>query len=227
MSQKEVAEILNITQSAYSQIEGGGVSLTVSHLKRLSNLFSVSMDWMAKGKTDDGDGMKKEESIPLIDIEAKAGYSNNYDSQDFLDELERFKVPGFKDGEHRIFEVEGKSMIPTLFPNDYVICQPLDDFEKLVDNTLAVVVSEDSVVVKRLAANGEDGKLICHSDNPDFRSYYLDKSEISEIWPVDGKVTKSFNGENTNLEKRISGLEVQLEKLVTELKRKIPELNGK
>lgn len=44
--QKQIAEILNVSQNTYSQYENGVISLTAEVLIKLSDFYNVSIDYL-------------------------------------------------------------------------------------------------------------------------------------------------------------------------------------
>ena len=46
IKQKQVAEILNVSQNTYSQYETGVISLTAEVLIKLANYYNVSIDYL-------------------------------------------------------------------------------------------------------------------------------------------------------------------------------------
>ncbi len=46
IKQKDIAKILNVSQNTYSQYETGVISLTAEVLIKLSNYYSVSIDYL-------------------------------------------------------------------------------------------------------------------------------------------------------------------------------------
>ena len=49
--QRELAEVLNVSQNTYSQYENGVIELTAESLVRLADFYSVSVDYLL-GRTD-------------------------------------------------------------------------------------------------------------------------------------------------------------------------------
>ena len=46
LRQKDLAEILHVSQNTYSQYENGVISLTADHLIQLARLYHVSVDYL-------------------------------------------------------------------------------------------------------------------------------------------------------------------------------------
>ena len=80
LSQKKVAEELGITQGAYSLIENGQNSITTEHLLTLSRLYSVPTDRILKGSHNSIMMSSTNGFVPLINVEARAGFIENRDN---------------------------------------------------------------------------------------------------------------------------------------------------
>ena len=57
IKQKEIAEILNVSQNTYSQYETGVISLTAEVLIKLADYYNVSVDYLLD-RTDKTDILK-------------------------------------------------------------------------------------------------------------------------------------------------------------------------
>ena len=58
IKQKQVAEILNVSQNTYSQYETGVISLTADVLIKLADYYNVSIDYLLD-RTDNPDIKKR------------------------------------------------------------------------------------------------------------------------------------------------------------------------
>ena len=52
LRQRELADVLNVSQNTYSQYENGVIELTAGNLIRLADFYGVSVDYLL-GRTDD------------------------------------------------------------------------------------------------------------------------------------------------------------------------------
>lgn len=57
LRQRQVAEMLNVSQNTYSQYETGVIELTASNLIKLADLYGVSVDYLL-GRTKKPDVMR-------------------------------------------------------------------------------------------------------------------------------------------------------------------------
>ena len=135
--------------------------------------------------TVDKDG---NDNLELVPIHAQAGYAVQHNEAVFVQDLPRYRVPGFEHGKYRAFEVAGDSMEPTLNHRDIVLCSYVDNWRLLVPDDMYVVVTTQSVMLKRIRQRitDLDSEVLLHSDNSHRRPYPLDVADITELWRVRG-----------------------------------------
>ena len=138
--------------------------------------------------TVDKDG---NDNLELVPIPAQAGYAVQHNEAVFMKDLPRYRVPGFEHGKFRAFEVSGDSMEPTLNHRDIVVCSYVDNWRLLVPDDIYVVVTDESVMLKRIRHRITDlaGEVMLHSDNSHRRPYPLDATEITQLWRVRGYIS--------------------------------------
>jgi hypothetical protein len=124
-------------------------------------------------------------------VHAQAGYALQHNEAVFVKDLPRYRVPRFERGKFRAFEVAGDSMEPTLNHNDIVVCSYVDNWRLLVPDDIYVVVTTESVMLKRIRerVSNRDGEVMLYSDNPHRRPYPLDAADITELWRVRGYIS--------------------------------------
>ena len=135
--------------------------------------------------TVDKDG---NDNLELVPIHAQAGYALQHNEAVFVQDLPRYRVPGFEHGKYRAFEVAGDSMEPTLNHRDIVLCSYVDNWRLLVPDDMYVVVTAQSVMLKRIRQRitDLDSEVLLHSDNAHRRPYPLDVADLTELWQVRG-----------------------------------------
>lgn len=136
------------------------------------------------GKTDDNLPQLNNESIPLIPIEAMAGFGTG-EAQVMLYDCERFVIPSFKGAEFLI-AVKGSSMYPKYSSGDIVACKklPLDTFFQW--NKVYVLDTEQGALIKRIEPGIDDEHLLIVSENPKYKPFELHKSKINSVALVIG-----------------------------------------
>ncbi|TYZ12724.1 LexA family transcriptional regulator [Hymenobacter lutimineralis] len=136
-------------------------------------------------------GMDGEDNVELVPVNVQAGYTVQHNEAVFVSELPKYRLPRFERGKFRAFEVAGDSMEPTLNHNDIVVCSYVDNWRLLVPDDIYVIVTTESVMLKRIRAriNSRTDEVILYSDNPHRRPYPVDASDITELWRVRGYIS--------------------------------------
>jgi signal peptidase I len=154
--------------------------------------------------------MAGDEGIMLVPTPAQAGYQLSREKPQVLQEmdLELLALPQFSGKSHRAFEVEGSSMEPTLWTSDVVIARCMDDWRMVKPRHVYVVVTEDSVMVKRIPRpirdNDQEVELL--SDNSYFSPHTIPRETIWEIWEVRGILTTRVPANREEAFERVAGL---------------------
>ncbi len=230
ISQTIMAQQLGIAQSTLSLLEKGQSSINSDILTGLFLHYQISADWMITGQgtryiTEAQQGV----GIPLVKADAHASYLDHEDSASFLETLEHYRLPNFENGEGLcIFSVEGDSMIPTFFPGDNVVCEKIEQWKSLHEDTLAVIISDEGIVIKRVSYfDSADGALILRSDNPSYRPQMLPVDQIREVWQVRARLTTTLDHAVLLTNQKISRLESELSEVreqLSELRRLVKML---
>ncbi len=231
-TQVQMAEELNITQSFLSQMENGSRGISLAVILKVVEKYRINANWLlngegtvfvtqkamagpAKNKMKGGDTL-----IPLVDIRARADYPRRLNDHDFIQSFSLYRIPGFEDGNYRMFEIEGDSMEPTIYQGEIVISEYIEDPQTAVNGKIFIIVSKDAVVVKRLLLYLNDSNaFILKSDNPKYKSYQLKSEEIVEIWEVKGKITNHFLNSGDEHGSKLAEMENRIDKLENALKK--------
>jgi phage repressor protein C with HTH and peptisase S24 domain len=164
---------------------------------------NVSPEWLLTGKgsmlrdsaiavpKDNQERVAKalpsDEGIPLIPLDAVAGYFSGNSTQVLDYECERYIVPSFIGAEFMI-QVRGDSMLPKYSSGDIVACKhlPLDTFFQW--NKVYVVDTEQSVLIKRVKQGRDDEHIKLVSDNEQYDPFEIHRSEIVSLAIVIGVI---------------------------------------
>ena len=229
-SQVFVAQDLFISQAAYSLIENSQNGIVAEHVIRLSELYGVTTDYILKGNTMLLEINPENGFLPFIKIEAQASFVKNLDNPSQLKAQDYFRVPGINSSSenHKLFEVEGDSMVPTIFPKDVVVCQVQENIDNLLNGTLILLITKESVLVKRFDEFDKKGDIIISDDNPEKQQQVLTipREDIKQIMVVCGKTTTALvphhhvmsQGKMRMMEESIEFLKKELQKLNEKLK---------
>ena len=219
-SQQFVAENLFISQAAYSLIENSQNGIVSEHVIGLSNLYEVTTDFILKGDKMLIRVSPSEGFVPYFKTKVHAGFVKNSPGDLSKVDVEWYKIPRYNPTQdHKLFEVEGTSMSPTVFPGDIVICQAHHNMDLILDNSIVLVITRESLLIKRLRHTGEPNTVTFSNDNPDDeQELTYDKKDIIEIMMVRGKISNILaphhlmdsNGKLQNMEEAIQFLQKEL-----------------
>lgn len=138
------------------------------------------------------------EKIVHVPVAAQAGYSNGFSDPKYISEMPCYSLPDlrYRSGSYRSFDVQGRSMEPSIEPNDRVICRFLEQKywpSSIKNNHVYVIVTNTDVLVKRLKNEIKDFfRIQAISDNDYFDPYYIDIDEVKEVWLVE-TVIRAFD----------------------------------
>jgi transcriptional regulator with XRE-family HTH domain len=228
-TQEEFAELLGIKRSTYRDYENDTNEPNLSFLQLVSDKFSISLDKLIKEKISAIDLLNTttslqiltvsvdsvgNELIDFVPLNARAGYLSGYGDIGYISGLQKFRLPGLPQGSFRAFEIDGDSMLP-LESGTVVIGQYVENWREIKNlNTYIIVTKNDGIVFKRIINRGRDkGKLVMISDNPVYEPYFLDLSEIKEIWSYYAHISFS----NLNNKEKINEIMLRLKLLGNEI----------
>jgi transcriptional regulator with XRE-family HTH domain len=241
LSQEGLAEELKVTRSRIGSYEENRSSPTLEFLIDLSTYFKIPIDILLKNdltKTKDLSfieiGNKRilfpivvdeqnENLIEVISVEASAGYLLGYDDPEYIEQLEKIKLPFLPTGKHRAFPIKGDSMLP-MKNGSYLVAEFVEDLMDVKSGTSYIIVTKnDGMTYKRVYNQIEDkGTLLLKPDNKEYQAYEVPISEVLELW----KFTCSINTQEydehelklSSIVQMFHGLGVELKQLETSLK---------
>jgi len=124
------------------------------------------------------------ELIEVVSQKAKASYLAGFSDPDFIEELPRFSLPFLpQDKKHRVFQVDGDSMLP-IPEGAWLVCEYVDDWFSIKDGEKYVIVTEQDGVTFKIAYNQirEKERLLLCSGNPIYKPFYVNISDVREVW---------------------------------------------
>ncbi|TBW28336.1 S24 family peptidase [Gramella sp. KN1008] len=220
LSQTNVAEILFITQAAYSLIENSQNGIVAEHLVKLSKLYDVSADYILTGEDNYIKIGRESGFIPLLRTHAHAGFIKAMTKDSFYDIKDWFRIPGFNPSEEQLlFEVEGNSMAPTLFAGDVLVCQLQHNTDKILDGSAVVLITVEGIMVKRLRRDKDSEYWMVENDNEAHGEIdRLNKDDVKKIMMISGKISSVLVPHSvTDGKARMQNLEDSVETLRKEL----------
>lgn len=198
LSQKDVANALNITQGAISSWEMGRTNPDVEMIKKLSELFHVSIDELISDESQQPlwnninvelEPQAAEHGI-LVPVVAtlRCGWGHKGDGFTIIRNVELPQSYFRKWGnELRITIAKGNSMLPTIKPGDELICVPGENWR---DGNIVVVDVNDSDTVKRIYRS-KDGGIDLVPDNQQYKAVHYTIDDLQDLQiHVLGRVAK-------------------------------------
>lgn len=131
--------------------------------------------------TVDGQGR---ELIEVVSQKAKASYLAGFSDPEFIAELPRFALPFLPmDKKHRVFQVDGDSMLP-IPDGAWIVCEYVDDWTAIKDGVCYVIVTEQDGVTFKIVYNKiiDEQKLLLCSANPIYPPFSIEIQQVKEVW---------------------------------------------
>lgn len=234
LTQEQFAEDLKVSRSRISSYEENRAIPPVEFLIDLSDYFKIPIDILIKNDLSGAKDVSfieignrrvlfpitvdgaNEDLIEIIPVEASAGYLRGYADPEYIEHLEKIKLPFLPTGTHRAFPIKGDSMLPVK-SGSYIVARFVEEIGNLKDGkTYIVLTLNDGIVYKRVFNKIEEhNMLLLVSDNKKYDAYYVPVDEILELW----EFTCSINTqEYEEHELKISSIAAMLNQLGIELK---------
>ncbi len=232
LSQEQLAEQLGVTRSRIGSYEEGRSEPGLEMLIQLASFFKLPIDALIRtdlsrsgnksfidiGKSrvlfpvmvDDDNN----DTIEIIPAKASAGYLNGYADPEYIENLQRMKLPFIPTGKHRAFPIKGDSM-PPLGDGSFVVGKFVEDIKDIRDGqTYVLLTHNDGIVYKRVYNKIKEKKslLLC-SDNKLYDPYFVPAAEVLEIWEFVCSInTQPYSENDLNLQSIMNMLrELQVE----------------
>jgi len=201
LSQEQFADDLGWTRSMVGSYEEGRSEPPIERLIDLSNYFNIPIDILVRKdlrKAKDTSfievGSKRvlfpitvnennEDLIEIIPAKASAGYLSGYDDPEYIEQLQKIKLPFLPTGTHRAFPIKGDSMLPVK-DGAFVVAKFVEDINDIKNGrTYVVLTKDDGLVYKRIyQKEGDSQSLLLSSDNKLYKPYLVSKTSILELW---------------------------------------------
>ena len=235
-SQEVLAEELAVTRSRISSYEENRSSPTIEFLITFSEYFRIPIDILVKKdltKATDvsfievGDkrvlfpitvDVDNENLIEVVSVKASAGYLLGYDDPEFIEQLEKIKLPFLPTGKHRAFPIKGDSMLP-MKDGSYVVAEFVEDIINAKSGVSYIVITKnDGLTYKRLENQIEENQsFLLKPDNPTYQPYEIPVSEVLELWSFTCSINTQEYEEHelkmSSIIQMFNGLGVELEAL--------------
>jgi transcriptional regulator with XRE-family HTH domain len=222
---KQIREELNLTQAAFA--EQLGVSMTTADIERgrtripgqvvkeLLKRYHINPLWLFGESTQKylriGDAVINpkivtvdsagEENIVLVNAKAAAGYPLNLGDTQWFESLPAFTIPlpEYRNATFRGFQVDGDSMTPVLQSDEWIVGKAVEGWEDVKSNRMYVVVTADSILVKKIQKSENNTVINLISVNPEYSPIAIDRNEVRELWQVNSKLTFDMETNAANI----------------------------
>ena len=201
LSQEGLAQLINVPRSRIGSYEEGRSAPSIEMLIQLAESFNISVDMLIKmdlTKTTDTTFMKVGENrvlfpitldidennlIEVVPVKASAGYLNGYDDPEYIEQLQKIKLPFLPTGKHRAFPIKGDSMLP-IKPGSFVVGKFVENRTDIISGkTYVLLTLNDGIVYKRVYNQiKEKNSLKLVSDNKSYEAFEVLIDEVIEIW---------------------------------------------
>ncbi|MEE9363619.1 MAG: LexA family transcriptional regulator [Cellulophaga sp.] len=234
LSQEQFAEDLKWTRSMVGSYEEGRSEPSIDKLIDLSNYFKIPIDILVRNDLRKAEttsfieiGSKRvlfpitvtednEELIEIIPTKASAGYLSGYDDPEYIEQLQKIKLPFLPTGTHRAFPIKGDSMLPVK-DGAFIVAKFIDDIRDVKDGrTYIVLTKDDGLVYKRVYNKIElNNSLLLSSDNKTYKPFEVKTEDILELW----EFTCCINTQEYDVEElKLSSIITMFQELKVELK---------
>lgn len=239
LSQEGLADELGVTRSRIGSYEENRSAPTIEMLIKLSDYFKIPVDILIKNdltKSKESSFIEignqrvlfpitvdsnNENLIEVVPVKASAGYLAGYDDPEYIEQLEKIKLPFLPTGKYRAFPIKGDSMLP-MKSGSYVVGRFVEDRNDIKSGkTYVLVTLNDGMVYKRVLNNIDlNNSLLLISDNKMYHDYSVPINEVLEIWEFTCSInTQEYNEQDLKISSIINmfndlGVELKaLEKL--------------
>lgn len=131
------------------------------------------------------------EGIPLIPLDAVAGFPAESSGGVRLEDCERYVIPEFENkGANFLIRVSGDSMVPLYYSGDLLACRKITDIRFFQWGTIYVLETSQGVIVKRVQESLDHAdSILCVSENSSVHHpFLLPRDDIRSLSIIVGLV---------------------------------------
>lgn len=131
------------------------------------------------------------EGIPLIPLDAVAGFPAESGGGVRLEDCERYVIPEFDNkGANFLIRVSGDSMVPLYYSGDLLACRKITDIRFFQWGTVYVLETSQGVLVKRVQESVDHAdSILCVSENSSVHHpFLLPRDDIRSLSIIVGLV---------------------------------------
>jgi phage repressor protein C with HTH and peptisase S24 domain len=200
-SSKDFASKIEISTSMMTEITKDRSNVGVSAIQNAVNIFGVNANWLVSGKGEmfKHEAEKKEtdivtkstRSVPLLPIEAVAGFPGDDSKGITYADCDQYSVPEFDDrGYEFVIRVSGSSMYPKYSNGDILACKKIYDILFFQWGKIYVIDSSQGALVKRVFEDKQnpDCILLVSDNKENYPPFSIPKSDIRGLSIVLGVI---------------------------------------
>lgn len=201
LSQERFADELGWSRSMVGSYEEGRSEPPIERLIDLSSYFDIPIDILVKNDLRHAKdtsfiqiGSKRvlfpitvneenEDLIEIVPAKASAGYLSGYDDPEYIEQLQKIKLPFLPTGTHRAFPIKGDSMLPVK-DGSFIVAKYVETISDIKNGrTYIVLTKDDGLVYKRIyIPENTTSNVLLSSDNKAYDPYLVPKETILELW---------------------------------------------
>lgn len=134
--------------------------------------------------------VQQSNGLPLIPIDAVAGFPTADNDGAALADCQRYVVPEFNTkGANFLIRVSGDSMMPMFHNGDIIACRKISDVLFFQWGEVYVLDTSQGVLVKRVReCQADEACITCESENERYGSFRLPKSDIRSLSTIVGLI---------------------------------------
>lgn len=252
-TQDDVAVAMDMKRSTVSGYENGVAEPGIEALLAFSAYYKIAVDTLLKvdlSKLNESElsqlergfdvfisgsklrvltttvNSENNENIELVNHKASAGYRTGFADPEYIRVLPTFQLPFLSsERKYRTFQINGDSMLP-IPDGSWVTGEFVQNWKLLRDGQAYIVLTiEDGIIFKILEERIEsEGRLLLHSLNPLYESYFIDIKDVREIWRFVHYISAELPEPNLPRNEFASSL-ASLKKEMAEIKAKLKQGN--
>lgn len=133
---------------------------------------------------------KPSKGIPLIPLDAVAGFPATDNEGVYMEDCDRYSIPEFEaKGANFLIRVSGDSMNPLYNNGDIIACRKIESILFFQWGSIYVLDTSQGVLVKYVEeCEGSDECVLCVSENTRFKPFRLPKDDIRSLSTIIGLV---------------------------------------
>lgn len=189
MTLEEMAEMLSLnSKSSYRAYEEGRALPDIHKIMKLASFFDVAVADLVYQDLENINNKNKSEERKLFEVSkvpvaAAAGYARCFGDEQYINELEKIKIPFEPYGIARAFDIVGDSMEPEIMNGSTIIGIQVSRSE-IKDSKSYIIVTKDAVQCKKIRVDEASDILYLISKNEKYSPKHLNLNDITEIWEV-------------------------------------------